>query len=714
MGELIDGLLRWAMIAVSMFNMLLLLYLGAVVLLNAERRTFGVYLAGGSLLLAAVFFMLHTVAVAAFLPVATGAAIVWWNLGWLLAAVLPYTWYAVVLWYVGYWRRSAGDKRRYHMMLLPIATLLLVALLVAGISGRIWFNPIPAYGPGSSADGTTALTSPLLIAFYLPYMLSCTVLAIHALRNPGPTDRMMGEAARRRARPWMLATSAVMLLVGLIVGGAMLWLMLEAAAHTAAVSPGWMRQVGSTLIRVDLAIVCLLALATIFVGQAVVAYQVFTGRSLPHRGLMRQWRGALVLAGLFAALAAVWALAALPAIHGMVLAGAIMISSLAYFSRRSFVEHERHIATLRPFATGERFLQQLLAEVPDGSGFDARTTFDALCSDVLGTTLGYLLPAGQLSSLAGEPLRYPAGRRDPLPSPRSIIESVDRPHEICVEIDPALYCGASLAIPLYNERGTSGILLLGEKIDGGLYTQEEIEIARTTGERLIDTRATLEMARRLLMLQRSRMRLSQVADRRTRRALHDDVAPQIHAIMLGLSSGESPAAAIEQLGAVHNQISRLLREMPPSAVPDPQSGGVVAGLRNVVEHELKDAFDSIAWKITDRAEATASDLPDVAAEVVFYAAREALRNAARHGRGGDARRVLAVTITIDSIDGVLQVMIEDDGVGLGRSEQTGGSRQGLTLHSTMLAVIGGSLSVEDAPTGGVRVTIQTERHASSG
>ena len=48
-------------------------------------------------------------------------------------------------------------------------------------------------------------------------------------------------------------------------------------------------------------------------------------------------------------------------------------------------------------------------------------------------------------------------------------------------------------MPLWSERGLIGVLLLGEKRDGGLYTQEEIEIARASGERLIDTQASAEM-----------------------------------------------------------------------------------------------------------------------------------------------------------------------------------------------------------------------------
>jgi carbon-monoxide dehydrogenase large subunit len=74
----------------------------------------------------------------------------------------------------------------------------------------------------------------------------------------------------------------------------------------------------------------------------------------------------------------------------------------------------------------------------------------------------------------------------------------------------------------------------------------------------------------------------------------------------------------------------------------------------------------------------------MAAEVAFYAAREAMRNAARHGRGGSQNRPLHLTIEALWRDG-LRLTIEDDGVGVGNSDASGGSGQGLALHGTMMA-----------------------------
>ena len=53
-----------------------------------------------------------------------------------------------------------------------------------------------------------------------------------------------------------------------------------------------------------------------------------------------------------------------------------------------------------------------------------------------------------------------------------------------------------------------------------------------------------------------------------------------------------------------------------------------------------------------------------------------------------------VQVTCESEDNALRITIEDDGVGLGLARDSDASGQGLALHSTMMAVVGGTLTVE--------------------
>ena len=63
-----------------------------------------------------------------------------------------------------------------------------------------------------------------------------------------------------------------------------------------------------------------------------------------------------------------------------------------------------------------------------------------------------------------------------------------------------------------------------------------------------------------------------------------------------------------------------------------------------------------------------------------------------------------LTVSTSWGDG-LEMVIEDNGVGLGESQHSG-SGQGLALHSTMMAVVNGSLALESTPGEHTRVILR--------
>jgi signal transduction histidine kinase len=306
---------------------------------------------------------------------------------------------------------------------------------------------------------------------------------------------------------------------------------------------------------------------------------------------------------------------------------------------------------------------------------------------------------------------------------------------LCLPLDPARYNGAMWAVPLRSEQGQSlppadrcippaliGVLLMGEKRDGSLYTQEEIEIAQASGERLMDTLASIEVARRLMALQRQRLAESRdygelsraVFDQRARRLLHDQVLPLLHTAMLTLSSsqrganaGRSPTSndVLDLLADAHRQIANLLREIPVVTAPEIDRLGLIGALRQVVDKDLAGSFDKVTWQVADEAEKKAQALSPLAAEVLFYAAREAIRNAARHAREELGERPLWLRLSlgwrqspVGSGQGELELLVEDDGIGLQPGDPlANNSGQGLALHSTMMAVVGGTLAIDSLP-----------------
>jgi signal transduction histidine kinase len=520
----------------------------------------------------------------------------------------------------------------------------------------------------------------------------------------------MGDLAQRRARPWLIAASYALLAVSLCVGGIAAWFMegLESRAISLAISSTRMLLLGT-----DTLISGLIAAAVVLMGQGMVSYEIFTGKVLPRGGLARHWRTNLLLAAGYGAAVAGSLILPVNPIYPLALATVIMTLFYGLLSWRSYAERERSMQRLRPFVASQRLYENLLRPTMPPE-VDAATPFQALCEGVLGARVAYLAAVGPLAPLVGPPLAYPQ-EAPPISKVAATLTARFRsPEEICVPLDPSQYAQARWAVSLWSERGLIGILLLGDKRDGGLYSQEEIEIARATGERLIDTQASTEMARRLMTLQRERLAESQLLDQRTRRILHDEVLAHLHTAMLKLSSAqpgstETTAEVVDLLGEIHHQIANLLHAMPVTTTREVARLGLIGALRQMIDSELQGAFDAVAWRIEPKAEYATRQLSARSAEVLFGAAREALRNAARYGRNGDKAYPLHLTFSAAWRHG-LELVIEDDGVGLGAAEPSNtGSGQGLALHSTMMAVIGGTLTAESGPAGSTRVTLALPR-----
>jgi len=685
--------LDWATLAVSLFNTILLLWLGLTVLLNAEKRTQGIWLTGSALLLGCAFFFSHTAILGLGLNLASKGLDFWWHVGWVPVIVLPFGWYAVTLWYAGFWnerRSELATRQRPWFYLAALLTLTLTAIL-------LFANPLPSFAEIANlqiASVPTILGIPILLPLYIANVILCIALSLDALRRPAPSPRVMGDIARQRARPWFMATAIVLLVVGLLVTWVILWVTSN-AQRGRGLDQGIIVTVGIF----DLLIASLIAVCTLCVGQAIALYQVFTGKVLPRRGLLGLWRNTVIL-GLGYGVVIGWSLAAqLRPIYNILLTTALLTIFYALLGWRTYVERDCYVRNLRPFVTSQHLYDQLLNTTP--ADVDVATPFRALCRDVLNTRAAFLSAVGPLAPLVPL-LAYPDQTKSTVTIDLTQFKS---PQTMCVQSDASHW-----AVPLWSERGLIGVLTLGEKIDGGMYAQEEIEIARASGERLIDTCASAELARRLMMLQRQRLAETQVLDRQARRVLHDDVLPQLHAAMLVIASEAKQhlhqtqaqvSPAIDLLTGAHRQISNLLRDLPTTAAPEIARLGLIGALQRNVADEWQASFDNIAWQIDAEAEHAAKAIPSVAAETIFYAAREAIRNAARHGRAEN--RALGLYIAAQAND-EFTIVIEDDGVGLeSRSEQGGG--KGLALHSAMLAVVGGMLSLESRTGGGTRVTL---------
>jgi signal transduction histidine kinase len=703
--------LDWAIIAVSLFNTILLLWMGLTVLLNANRRDWGVWLMGGGLLVATAFFISHSAILGQELALNFDGLNFWWRAGWFGVIVAPLAWYVAVLWFSGFWAAPQSGLRRRHrpavwLMLTWLSGLLLLLLAA---------NPIPAYDQLVQTTWGVKLalgSTPLAFLLFPFFMVACILLSIDALRRPAEVADANTAIARRRALPWLLAAAGTLLAVTLSAA-------FFIGSIVAAGERGELDLLRiETVAAYDLVLSLLIAAASLLVGQAIVAYEIFTGRVLPRRSFVRHWRYAILLAGSYAAVVG-WSIAIdLRPIYSLLLATLLLTSFYALYVWRAFREREQFVARLRPFVQTAGAMQ---GPLPTSSS--AGSLFEALCRDLLGTAAAQLVPLGSVAPLVPAPLCY--GTAAP---PAEAVRALSLAHEPAAGVAPLSGRAGPYrwVIPLWDAREQIGTLLIGEKLDGGLYSQEEMETAQAAGERVIQLLASEQITVRLMELQRKRTTAQRVMDQRTRRALHDDILPALHLAILQLSGADRRQHAVEEtlqtLTETHKQIADLLTSTQPAPTRAPDSCELVTALHALAADEFADSFEEIGWSgvmVTGAADSGKHALTlyvePVVAEVVLGAARETMRNAAAHGRGDQAERPLRLDIGLDLDDGneELVLTIADNGVGIGfeGSDSTSdaaaphGGGHGLALHSTLLAMVGGYLTIASAPLAGTRVQI---------
>jgi signal transduction histidine kinase len=668
--------------AVSLFNTVLLLWLGLTVLLTGDRRKPATIAGGVGLLLGALFFMGHTLLIAHTVDFFGRGVNTVWRVMWFVAVIAPYFWGLAIFYYSG--DPAAG---RWVRRVLTAAMLCMVEALFLVF-------PLPSFLEFVLAPAL----APVIAWLYVPYLFLCFVLPLMALRRPRARNALWRDPFRR-ARPWLIA-AAMMLTLAVIAFAFTAYVIVPGAIPVYTISENELRE----LYFADEVVAGLIGLAIIFLGRAVLSNSVLTERLQSGSGLFARWRnvvGVAIVGSLFVAL--LYNLDIRP-IYSVLLTVILAVMAYALFNWRQYVEHEEFMRRLNPFVTSLHLHERLLTNDTD-SEQESRELFTALCRDALRTDHASLLFEG---SIGGPHERQRIDYR--WPPEQDALLNAPLSHSIVwsrLDVDHWAY-------PLSDSRGAIGRLILGPKLDGSEYNVQELQVASACAERILDALAGEQLARVVVSLLQQRIAQVQVMSAQHKRILHDEVLPQIHLALLKVealrSAGQDASwpdkldEATAALTQAHRRISTLVREMS-SAVPTRlESEGLAAALQSALDHDFRDNFDRIDWQADPAAVERAKHLPLFASEVIFFAAQEAIRNAAKHGRGGDAQRLLHLDVVLQNGSG-LKVIIGDDGVGRRVDPAESESGSGLRFHGAMLAVIGGTLSVEDRSGGGTRVVI---------
>ncbi len=422
------------------------------------------------------------------------------------------------------------------------------------------------------------------------------------------TESWRREESVRRARPLLLASSLCQFLVSLGVAGALVsigtgdivtgnYALLNLTGHVA----NWIDDA-------DLTLIVAIGISVLLFGKAVVSFEIFTGKTLPRRGVLSQWRAVVCFAALYATLiGGAWGLDWRP-IYPLLMSSACVSVFLALFAWRALAERDRELNRLRAFVSSGHWLRGLISGREDELERAVSLPLETLCESLIGSSRAALIPAPTLAPLFGAPRVFP---------PHLPFDSGWNALSTRGETVRALGGeGGWTLIPRLGDERETGVLLLGARRDGALYTSEEIELARATGAYLLDIGAAGALAGRLRSLQNQKLAEIASLDRGAKRRLHDDILPLLHGALLGWNAPGSDARDL--IVQAHGDISNLLRELPTQNTAPPDA---LTALKRELETELEGAFDSAGCCADEAAHIAVHAFPVAVANPVFRRAR---------------------------------------------------------------------------------------------
>ncbi len=476
------------------------------------------------------------------------------------------------------------------------------------------------------------------------------------------------------------------------------------------------------------------ALIILLVGYSIVRHGVLVERPLARRGFFEQWRGIVIVATTVAIFIVLLVDFTQSTLGSLLVITSLATGAYALFTWSSYTAHDRYIALLGPFIRStnlRHWLNTDLQKTEQG----LEDLFFHLCQDVLAVKCARMtVMAGSVRRIFS--YRWPLGAKEQFMytvpafvSGNGIDEMPDRgdraPARVSINVDgQPMICWV---LPIYDELGLVAMLYLGPRQDGGVFTDEDMDLAHACGQRILDTLGDHEAMQAVAALLRRRIIDVKLLGAQHRRILHDDILPQMHLALLRLEtlrsilgtdkqtkesitlSEEVLNDVAERISDAHRRLASMMRATAPSAPHRLEREGMMNAIHTMLEQDFQLAFDEVEWCVTDETANCIDEItPPAIAELIFAAVQEALRNAARHARGSDVHRRLRLTLkaSCDRSDPHLEVIVADDGVGIiSASSTTSGTGGGLLTHSALLAIAGGSLTIKSAPGEGVTVRI---------
>ncbi|HWQ28476.1 MAG TPA: HAMP domain-containing protein [Dehalococcoidia bacterium] len=200
--------------------------------------------------------------------------------------------------------------------------------------------------------------------------------------------------------------------------------------------------------------------------------------------------------------------------------------------------------------------------------------------------------------------------------------------------------------------------------------------------------------------------------KRIARELHDETAQALTSLSVslkGLEASGLPDEVRKRLADIQTVAADAVRavhdlsfELRPSVLDD-------AGLGPAIERYVREFSARHGLPVDVQITGLRERLPAVVETALYRIAQEALTNVARHANATHA------SVLLERRDGVVLLVVEDNGKGMSRRQLAADSRDHLGIHGMQerATLVGGTLTIESAPGAGCSVYVEVPLEGAS-
>ena len=253
---------------------------------------------------------------------------------------------------------------------------------------------------------------------------------------------------------------------------------------------------------------------------------------------------------------------------------------------------------------------------------------------------------------------------------------------------------AQLFVPIVHLDTLYGLLILGDRAAGEIYSNQDLQILGTVGQQAALSIANITLVEALRGLAQQLVRSDEEQRKKIARDLHDSVLQNLFFVKQRLSKIDLETASI-----VDHTITSI-RQTIKAQRPYLLDRGLTYALQDLINDMKQLANDEIViiWHNYSEGEIT---LSDEKATSIYRIVQESFSNVLKHAQADK------ITLTMKMENGFLEIQIEDDGIGISSNSQAQlGHHYGLLGMRERASMIGAEMSITSQPGIGSTVSVK--------